>query len=208
MMTVPLYTEAMISAIARGYGQVRDYDGDGNKLPEGKTRVHAARDIYLPPGSAIYLPFPMVVQHWTTSNSGGDETMGLVLAAKDDLGRTWRFVHLAVATAQKQLVPGMRVAAGTLIGHTTSREYLGQNSKSHLHLDLAPPGVTDKSKFIDPIPVLGVMGFNRMVSGSALGPAAPIIKTVAKALLAFGLGAGAFIGWAKFMRGRAPRLPS
>lgn len=158
---------AMIEAIARGWNQTRDYDGDGNQLPGGMTRQHRARDIYLPPGSPVYAPIDGVVQHWTTANSGGDISMGLVVAIRDDLGRVWRFIHLAVATAQKHLTAGTRVAAGTLLGHTSSRVMLGQNSRSHLHLDLAPPGVTDKSKFIDPLPVLGVTGFNRMVSGSS-----------------------------------------
>lgn len=175
---------AMIEAIARGWNQTRDYDGNGRTIPGGGTRQHMARDIYLPPGSPIYAPIDGVVQHWTTSNSGGDTSMGLVVAIKDDLGRVWRFIHLAVATAQTQLAAGTRVAAGTLLGHTSSRTMLGQNSKSHLHLDLAPPGVTDKSKFIDPLPVLGVTGFNQMVTGSS--GVAPYVGFAIIALAAYG----------------------
>lgn len=164
---LPTFTSmAAIQAITGPWAAVRTYDGDGNTIPNGGTRVHRARDIYLPPGTPIYLPFDGTVAKWSTSNSGGDETMGLVCAVVDDQGRTWRFIHLAVATARRATLPaGTRVRAGTQIGTTSAREYLGQHSKSHLHLDLAPRGVTDKDKFIDPLPVLGVDGFNRMIGG-------------------------------------------
>lgn len=156
----PLTSMAQVNALATSWNQTRDYNTDGEKIPNGGTRVHAARDIYLPPGSPIHLPFDGTIDHWGTSNSDGSTTMGLVCVVNDAQGREWRFVHLAVATAQKHLLPGMPVRTGTLLGSTSAREYLGQRSKSHLHL-----AVMDKGKALDPTAVLGVAGFNLMTQG-------------------------------------------
>jgi hypothetical protein len=74
-------------------------------------------------------------------------------------------------------------------------------------LDLFPAGTTDKDRRIDPLPVLGVLGFNVLTSGNRLGlsPSTAAAASMAgKIFLAAALGAAMFVGWAKFMRGRAP----
>ncbi len=148
--------------MARNWGQTRYQSGSG-ATQYGSGVSHLARDIYLPPGSPVYLPFDMEFHHENESNEDGSDSMGYVYVFIDEQNRWWRF-HIA-KRGKALFIPGMTVPAGTRIG-TTSLRNLG-DSDSHLHLDVGEGKACTKggSQCIDPIGALGVQGWNTMVTG-------------------------------------------
>lgn len=180
---VPLVSSvAQVAAFSSGYGKVRDYDGSGNKLPAGETRVHEARDFYLPPGSPVFTPIDSIFDHWATSNPNNDTSMGWVAVLKGVDGVVYRFIHISVATQNKSLMKGQMLPWGTYLGNTSLHD-LG-SSPSHVHVDTTKNGVK-----IDPVGVLGVEGFNRMTHGrSAAKDPAFIAGRILIGATAFGAG--------------------
>jgi len=154
---------AEILAISRNWGQHRTTSGDGKPIDGGRT--HLARDIYIAPGSWVYAPFDGTFSRWSWSNSDGSPDMGRIAYVKDDSGRTWRFIHLAVKDWAGNLKPGDRVKAGTRLGRTSTHK-LG-SADSHLHLDVFPAGASTSNMDarVDPLPILGIDGFNKMIGG-------------------------------------------
>jgi len=170
---------AAVLAITGPYAATRYESGDGaTKYPDGKT--HFARDIFLPLGSWIYLPFNGTFLRWSMSNSDGSPGMGRIAYVKDDQGRTWRFIHIAIADYAGNLKPGDRVSEGTRLGRTSTHN-LGAG-RSHLHLDVFPAGVSlsNQDGRVDPLPILGVSGVNRMIGGGG-GGGGPVIALLAAA---------------------------
>jgi len=145
---------AAILAVAVNWKQSR---------PDG---THYARDIYVPEGTAIHLPYPMTFHHVGMAESG-NPIMEWVYSFDDEQGRRWRFIHIPKVQVFE---PGKKYPAGTYIGDTP-RHPLGR-SKSHLHLDVAPAGENVGARLssnIDPLPILGIQGFGRMLGAGAGG---------------------------------------
>lgn len=168
MSIAPITNLAQAIAMSGPYGAIRYESGSGLiAYPDGQA--HLARDIYLPPGSPIYAPFDAIWDHWGTANEDGSDTMGYVGVMRDDAGYTWRFIHVAKLLRAAGLSKGEIVKKGTFLG-TTSFHKLGP-ADSHLHLDVFPPGVAATSanfgRRVDPLPVLGVAGFNALTQGGS-----------------------------------------
>lgn len=144
---------AQVAIRVGAFGAVRRYDGDGQLIPGGGTRVHAARDVYFPRSSICYSPpFPAVFRRWGISNSDGTLTAGRICYLEAG-GRTWRLLHVAPEGYLASLRPGQAVPPHTAVGRTMPGNFPG-GSLSHLHVDVYPVGGSRDDR-VDPLALLG-----------------------------------------------------